>query len=37
LQQAHRLTLLTSLRCASLGLWDEEHRKLVPFSAAGKS
>lgn len=37
LQQAHRLTLLSSLHCASLGLWDEEHRKLVPFSAARKS
>lgn len=36
LQQAHRLTLMSSLQCASLGLWDEEQRKLVPFSAAGK-
>jgi omega-6 fatty acid desaturase (delta-12 desaturase) len=36
LQQVQRLTLLSSLRCASLGLWDEEQRRLVPFSAASK-
>ena len=36
LQQAQRLTVLSSLRCATLGLWDEEHRKLVPFSVASK-
>ena len=31
LQQARWLTLVTSLRCASLGLWDEDQKKLVPF------
>ena len=31
LQQARWLTLRTSLRCASLGLWDEDQRRLVPF------
>jgi omega-6 fatty acid desaturase (delta-12 desaturase) len=31
LQQAQWLTLRSSLRCASLGLWDEERKKLVPF------
>ena len=31
LQQAQWLTLKTSLRCASLGLWDEDEKKLVPF------
>jgi omega-6 fatty acid desaturase (delta-12 desaturase) len=33
LQAAPRLTLLGSLKCARLALWDTEHRKLVPFSA----
>ena len=33
LQTAPRLTLLGSLKCARLALWDTEHRKLVPFSA----
>ncbi len=33
-QAAPRLTLLQSLRCARLALWDAEHRKLVPFGAA---
>jgi omega-6 fatty acid desaturase (delta-12 desaturase) len=32
-QTAPRLTLLGSLKCARLALWDTEHRKLVPFSA----
>lgn len=31
LQTAPRLTLLQSLRCARLALWDAERRKLVPF------
>ena len=31
LQQARWLDLRTSLRCASLGLWDEDQKKLVPF------
>ena len=31
LQQAPTLTMRTSLRCASLALWDEDRRKLVPF------
>jgi omega-6 fatty acid desaturase (delta-12 desaturase) len=31
LRQAQRLTLRTSLRCAALGLWDEDQKKLVPF------
>jgi omega-6 fatty acid desaturase (delta-12 desaturase) len=31
LQAAPRLTLLESLRCARLALWDPERRKLVPF------
>ena len=34
LQHAPTLTLRTSLHCASLGLWDEDRRRLVPFSAA---
>ena len=33
LQTAPRLTLLGSLKCARLALWDTEHRKLVPFRA----
>ena len=33
LQRAPRLTLLSSLRCARLKLWDEERRRLVPFSS----
>jgi omega-6 fatty acid desaturase (delta-12 desaturase) len=33
LQTAPRLTLLGSLKCARLALWDTEHHKLVPFSA----
>jgi acyl-lipid omega-6 desaturase (Delta-12 desaturase) len=32
LRQVTRLTLWSSLKCASLALWDEESRKLVPFS-----
>jgi acyl-lipid omega-6 desaturase (Delta-12 desaturase) len=31
LQSATRITLLQSLRCASLALWDERSRTLVPF------
>ncbi len=34
---ARRLTLLESLRCARLALWDEERRKLVPFSHARRN
>ncbi len=34
LQQAPTLTLRTSLRCASLALWDETTKRLVPFAAA---
>ena len=33
LQQVPRLTLWTSLRTARLRLWDEQARRLVPFSA----
>ena len=33
LQKARRLTLRTSLRSARLRLWDEQARRLVPFSA----
>ena len=33
LQQAPRLTLRTSLRSASLCLWDEEAQRLVPLGA----
>lgn len=33
LQRAPRLTLWTSVRSARLRLWDEESRRLVPFSA----
>ena len=35
LQQAPRLTLRTSLRSATLRLWDEDNRRLVPFPRAG--
>jgi omega-6 fatty acid desaturase (delta-12 desaturase) len=35
-QAAPRLTLLHSLRCARLALWDDEQHKLVPFKAAGR-
>jgi omega-6 fatty acid desaturase (delta-12 desaturase) len=31
LEEAPRLTLLSSLRCARLKLWDEERRKLIGF------
>ena len=34
LQSAPRLTLLESLRCARLALWDPERRKLVPFGGS---
>jgi omega-6 fatty acid desaturase (delta-12 desaturase) len=30
-QQAPTLTMRTSLRCASLALWDEDAKRLVPF------
>jgi acyl-lipid omega-6 desaturase (Delta-12 desaturase) len=33
LQQVPRLTLCTSLRTARLRLWDEQARRMVPFSA----
>lgn len=33
LQRVARLTLLGSLRCVRLKLWDSEHRKLVSFGA----
>ena len=33
MQQAPRLTLRSSLRSARLRLWDEQARRLVPFSA----
>ncbi|HUZ65468.1 MAG TPA: fatty acid desaturase [Acetobacteraceae bacterium] len=32
-RQARRLTLLASLRCPRLALWDEQRRKLVSFRA----
>jgi omega-6 fatty acid desaturase (delta-12 desaturase) len=35
LQQVTRLTLLGSLKCARLKLWDEERRKLVDFKHLG--
>ena len=31
LRQVPTLTLIDSLRCVSLTLWDERARKLVPF------
>ncbi len=31
LQQAPRLTIFTSLRCATLALWDENTKRLIPF------
>lgn len=38
LQEAPRLTLWSSLRCAGLKLWDEESRRMVGFrTAAAKS
>ncbi len=36
LQRAPTLTLRTSLRCASLALWDEGSKRLVPFSVAAR-
>lgn len=33
LQKAPRITLLSSLRCARLKLWDEDNRRMVGFSA----
>lgn len=33
LQQAPTLTIRTSLHCASLALWDEDRKKLIPFPA----
>jgi acyl-lipid omega-6 desaturase (Delta-12 desaturase) len=32
--QVKCLTLLDSFRCPRLALWDEEHRRLVPFPGA---
>ena len=34
LREAKRVTLLDSVRCLRLALWDEERRALVPFRAA---
>jgi omega-6 fatty acid desaturase (delta-12 desaturase) len=31
LQETRRLTLRSSLRCASLRLWDEEAKQMVGF------
>jgi omega-6 fatty acid desaturase (delta-12 desaturase) len=31
LAESHRMTLMESLRCARLHLWDEKGRKLVSF------
>jgi omega-6 fatty acid desaturase (delta-12 desaturase) len=36
LRRARRLTLLASLRSASLALWDEQHRKLISFREAAR-
>ncbi len=36
LRRVTRLTLWHSLRCASLALWDERERKLVPFPSRRK-
>jgi omega-6 fatty acid desaturase (delta-12 desaturase) len=33
LQKAPRIGILSSLRCARLKLWDEESKRLVPFSS----
>ena len=32
LQKAPRIGIWSSLRCARLKLWDEESKRLVPFS-----
>ena len=37
LQQAPTLTMRTSLRCARLALWDENSKRLVPFSSAARA
>ena len=37
LQRADRLTFCRSLRCASLKLWDEELKRLVPYPATGRA
>ena len=37
LQRADRLTFRRSLRCASLKLWDEELKRLVPYPATGRA
>ena len=34
-QDVHRLTLLKSLRCARLALWDEDAKRLVTFAEVG--
>jgi omega-6 fatty acid desaturase (delta-12 desaturase) len=34
LRAAKRLTILESLRCARLALWDEDQRRMVPFGPA---
>jgi omega-6 fatty acid desaturase (delta-12 desaturase) len=36
LQQGARLTLRQSLKCASLKLWDENQKKLVPYPKPGR-
>ena len=36
LQRAPTLTMRTSLHCASLALWDEDAKRLVPFPAAAR-
>ena len=37
LQQAPRLSIRRSLRCASLKLWDEERQRLVPYPDAARA
>ena len=34
LREMNRITLLDSLKCWRLALWDEDRRRLVPFAAA---
>ena len=35
LNRATRITLIDSLRCVKLALWDEDQRRLVPFPRGG--
>ncbi|HTH97628.1 MAG TPA: fatty acid desaturase, partial [Stellaceae bacterium] len=37
LREVGRLTLVGSLRCVPLALWDEERRRLVSFRHVGKA